>query len=233
MALPEIATPTYTLTIPSTKKKVKYRPFLVKEQKILILAMENEDQEQILDAITNTIKACLITKVDMATLALFDIEYLFLQIRARSISEEIELKVTCADDGQTEVDVRFMVDDVNVHFPKGHERLIDLTDEIKVEMRYPDLEYFSTVNFGDAAKIDPYELVGKCIKRVYVGEDANDDFTAEEAKEWVEKLTSEQFDKIQNFFNTMPTLRHEIKVKNPKTKVTNPVVIEGLADFFA
>ena len=120
MALPEIATPTYTLTIPSTKKKVKYRPFLVKEQKILILAMENEDQEQILDAITNTIKSCLITKVDMATLALFDIEYLFLQIRARSISEEIEMRVTCGDDGETTVDVKFMVDDVKVNFPKGH-----------------------------------------------------------------------------------------------------------------
>tara|TARA_B100000965_G_scaffold204986_1_gene171138 strand:- start:416 stop:1117 length:702 start_codon:yes stop_codon:yes gene_type:complete len=233
MPLPEIVTPTYTLTVPSTKKKLKYRPFLVKEQKVLILALENKDQEQILDAVITVLKNCIITKTKIEDLSLFDLEFIFLQIRARSISEEIELKVTCADDGQTEVDVRFMVDDVNVHFPKGHERLIDLTDEIKVEMRYPDLEYFSTVNFGDAAKIDPYELVGKCIKRVYVGEDANDDFTAEEAKEWVEKLTSEQFDKIQNFFNTMPTLRHEIKVKNPKTKVTNPVVIEGLADFFA
>ena len=233
MPLPEIVTPTYTLTVPSTKKKLKYRPFLVKEQKVLILALENKDQEQILDAVITVLKNCIITKTKIEDLSLFDLEFIFLQIRARSISEEIELKVTCADDGQTEVDVRFMVDDVNVHFPKGHERLIDLTDEIKVEMRYPDLEYFSTVNFGDAAKIDPYELVGKFIKRVYVGEDANDDFTAEEAKEWVEKLTSEQFDKIQNFFNTMPTLRHEIKVKNPKTKVTNPVVIEGLADFFA
>tara|TARA_R100001460_G_scaffold61279_2_gene101362 strand:+ start:776 stop:1477 length:702 start_codon:yes stop_codon:yes gene_type:complete len=233
MPLPEIVTPTYTLTVPSTKKKLKYRPFLVKEQKVLILALENKDQEQILDAVITVLKNCIITKTKIEDLSLFDLEFIFLQIRARSISEEIELKVTCADDGQTEVDVRFMVDDVNVHFPKGHERLIDLTDEIKVEMRYPDLEYFSTVNFGDATKIDPYELVGKCIKRVYVGEDANDDFTAEEAKEWVEKLTSEQFDKIQNFFNTMPTLRHEIKVKNPKTKVTNPVVIEGLADFFA
>ena len=233
MPLPEIVTPTYTLTVPSTKKKLKYRPFLVKEQKVLILALENKDQEQILDAVITVLKNCIITKTKIEDLSLFDLEFIFLQIRARSISEEIELKVTCADDGQTEVDVRFMVDDVNVHFPKGHERLIDLTDEIKVEMRYPDLEYFSTVNFGDATKIDPYELVGKCIKRVYVGEDANDDFTAEEAKEWVEKLTSEQFDKIQNFFNTMLTLRHEIKVKNPKTKVTNPVVIEGLADFFA
>ena len=231
MALPEIATPTYTLTIPSTKKKVKYRPFLVKEQKILILAMENEDQEQILDAITNTIKSCLITKVDMATLALFDIEYLFLQIRARSISEEIEMRVTCGDDGETTVDVKFMVDDVKVNFPKGHTNIIKLDDNLTIEMQYPDLDYFAKINFMDE-KVDEYELVAKCIKRVYVGED---DFTSDsldESKEWVEGLTNNQFEKIQSFFETMPTLRHVLKVKNPKTKVVNEVVLEGLSDFF-
>ena len=231
MALPEIATPTYTLTIPSTKKKVKYRPFLVKEQKILILAMENEDQEQILDAITNTIKSCLITKVDMTTLALFDIEYLFLQIRARSISEEIEMRVTCADDGETTVDVKFMVDDVKVSFPKGHTNIIKLDNDLTIEMQYPDLDYFTKINFMDE-KVDEYELVAKCIKRVYVGED---DFTSDsldESKAWVEGLTNNQFEKIQQFFETMPTLRHVLKVKNPKTKVTNEVVLEGLSDFF-
>ena len=231
MALPEIATPTYTLTIPSTKKKVKYRPFLVKEQKILILAMENEDQEQILDAITNTIKSCLITKVDMTTLALFDIEYLFLQIRARSISEEIEMRVTCADDGETTVDVKFMVDDVKVNYPKGHTNIIELSDNLTIEMQYPDLDYFAKINFMDE-KVDVYELVAKCIKRVYVGED---DFTSDsldESKAWVEGLTNNQFEKIQSFFETMPTLRHVLKVKNPKTKVVNEVVLEGLSDFF-
>ena len=231
MALPEIATPTYTLTIPSTKKKVKYRPFLVKEQKLLILAMENEDQEQILDAITNTIKACLITKLDMSTLALFDIEYLFLQIRARSISEEIEMRVTCGDDGETTVDVKFMVDDVKVNFPKGHTNIIKLDDNLTIEMQYPDLDYFAKINFMDE-KVDEYELVAKCIKRVYVGED---DFTSDsldESKEWVEGLTNNQFEKIQSFFETMPTLRHVLKVKNPKTKVVNEVVLEGLSDFF-
>ena len=231
MALPEIATPIYTLTIPSTKKKVKYRPFLVKEQKLLILAMENEDQEQILDAITNTIKACLITKIDMATLALFDIEYLFLQIRARSISEEIEMRVTCADDGETTVDVKFMVDDVKVNFPKGHTNIIKLSDDLTIEMQYPDLDYFAKINFMDE-KVDEYELVAKCIKRVYVGED---DFTSDsldESKAWVEGLTNNQFEKIQSFFETMPTLRHVLKVKNPKTKVVNEVVLEALSDFF-
>ena len=231
MALPEIATPIYTLTIPSSKKRVKYRPFLVKEQKILILAMENEDQEQILDAITNTIKACLITKIDMTTLALFDIEYLFLQIRARSISEEIEMRVTCADDGETTVDVKFMVDDVKVNFPKGHTNIIQLSDDLTIEMQYPDLDYFAKINFMDE-KVDEYELVAKCIKRVYVGED---DFTSDsldESKAWVEGLTNNQFEKIQSFFETMPSLRHVLKVKNPKTKVVNEVVLEGLSDFF-
>ncbi|MBV22928.1 MAG: baseplate protein [Euryarchaeota archaeon] len=232
MPLPEIVTPTYTLTVPSTKKKIKYRPFLVKEQKILIVALENNDQEQILDAITTVLRSCIQTRIVFDDLSLFDIEFIFLQIRARSISEEIELKVTCADDGKTEVNVSFLVDDVKVHFPKGHKKVIKLTDDITVEMKYPDLDYFAAVNFAKK-QVDPYDLVAKCIKRVYVGEDDSGSFTFEEARDWVEKLTSEQFDKIQNFFNTMPTLRHELKVKNPKTKVENPVVIEGLADFFA
>ena len=232
MPLPEIVTPTYTLTVPSTKKKIKYRPFLVKEQKILIVALENNDQEQTLDAITTVLRSCIQTRIVFDDLSLFDIEFIFLQIRARSISEEIELKVTCADDGETEVNVSFLVDDVKVHFPKGHKKVIKLTDDITVEMKYPDLDYFAAVNFAKK-QVDPYDLVAKCIKRVYVGEDDSGSFTLEEARDWVEKLTSEQFDKIQNFFNTMPTLRHELKVKNPKTKVENPVVIEGLADFFA
>ena len=232
MPLPEIVTPTYTLTVPSTKKKIKYRPFLVKEQKILIVALENNDQEQTLNAITTVLRSCIQTRIVFDDLSLFDIEFIFLQIRARSISEEIELKVTCADDGETEVNVSFLVDDVKVHFPKGHKKVIKLTDDITVEMKYPDLDYFAAVNFAKK-QVDPYDLVAKCIKRVYVGEDDSGSFTFEEARDWVEKLTSEQFDKIQNFFNTMPTLRHELKVKNPKTKVENPVVIEGLADFFA
>ena len=231
MALPEIATPIYTLTVPSTKKRVKYRPFLVKEQKLLILALENDDQEQILDAITKTIQNCLHTKIKVEDMALFDIEYLFLQIRARSISEEIEMKVTCADDGETTIDVKFMVDDVKVNYPKGHTNIIELSDNLTIEMQYPDLDYFAKINFMDE-KVDEYELVAKCIKRVYVGED---DFTSDsldESKAWVEGLTNNQFEKIQSFFETMPTLRHVLKVKNPKTKVANEVVLEGLSDFF-
>ena len=232
MALPEIATPIYTLTVPSSKKRVKYRPFLVKEQKLLILALENADQEQILDAITKTIQNCLHTKINVADMALFDIEYLFLQIRARSISEEIEMKVTCADDGETTVDVKFMVDDVKVNFPKGHTNIIKLDDDLTVEMKYPDLEYFTKVNFIGTDP-DPYELVAKCIKRVYVGEEDYSADSVEESKKWVEGLTNNQFDKLQTFFETMPSLRHVLKVKNPKTKKSNEVILEGLSDFFA
>ena len=231
MPLPEIATPIYTLTLPSTKKKIKYRPFLVKEQKLLILAMENEDQEQILDAITNTIQTCLLTKMDVKDMALFDIEYLFMQIRARSISEEVEMKVTCQDDGETTVDIKFMVDDIKVEFPKGHTNIIKLTDDLTVEMKYPDIDYFTKVNFMEKTP-DEYELVAKCIKRVYVGEDDYTSDSLEESKAWVEGLTNQQFEKIQQFFETMPTLRHVLKVKNPKTKVVNEVVLEGLSDFF-
>ena len=231
MPLPEIATPIYTLTLPSTKKKIKYRPFLVKEQKLLILAMENEDQEQILDAITNTIQTCLLTKIDVKDMALFDIEYLFMQIRARSISEEVEMKVTCQDDGETTVDIKFMVDDIKVQFPKGHTNVIKLTDDLTVEMKYPDIDYFTKVNFMEQTP-DEYELVAKCIKRVYVGEDDYTSDSLEESKAWVEGLTNQQFEKIQQFFETMPTLRHVLKVKNPKTKVVNEVVLEGLSDFF-
>ena len=232
MALPEIATPIYTLTVPSTKKRVKYRPFLVKEQKLLILALENDDQEQILDAITKTIQNCLHTKIKVEDMALFDIEYLFLQIRARSISEEIEMKVTCADDGKTTVDVKFMVDDVKVNFPKGHTNIIKIDDDITVEMKYPDLEYFTKINFV-GEEPDPYELMAKCIKRVYVGEDDYTPDSLDESKTWTEGLTNAQFSKLQVFFETMPSLRHVLKVKNPKTKVSNEVILEGLSDFFA
>ena len=232
MPLPEIVTPTYTLTVPSTKKKIKYRPFLVKEQKTLIISMESQDQEQILDAIKTILSNCINSKVNIDDMALFDIEYIFLQVRARSISEEIEMKVTCADDGETTVDVKFMVDDVKVNFPKGHTNIIKLNDELTVEMKYPDIDYFTKINFV-GEEPDPYELMAKCIKRVYVGEDDYTPDSADESKTWTEGLTNAQFEKLQNFFETMPSLRHVLKVKNPKTKKVNEVVLEGLSDFFA
>ena len=169
--------------------------------------------------------------MDVKDMALFDIEYLFMQIRARSISEEVEMKVTCQDDGETTVDIKFMVDDIKVEFPKGHTNIIKLTDDLTVEMKYPDIDYFTKINFMEETP-DEYELVAKCIKRVYVGEDDYTTDSLEESKAWVEGLTNQQFEKIQQFFETMPTLRHVLKVKNPKTKVVNEVVLEGLSDFF-
>ena len=231
MPLPEIVTPTYELVVPSTKKKIKYRPFLVKEQKVLIVAMESEDEAQILEAIRTILKNCISSRIKIDDLALFDIEYLFLQIRARSISEQLELKITCPDDGETEVNVNFMVNDVNVKFPEGHSNIIKLENDVTIEMRYPNLDYFSKVNFADE-ELDPYDLVAECIKNVYIGKESAGSFTFKEAREWVETLTAAQFDKIQEFFNTMPTLRHELKVKNHNTGVDNDIVIEGLVSFF-
>ena len=231
MPLPDIVTPTYELVVPSTKKKIKYRPFLVKEQKILIIAMESQDEVQILDAIKNILKNCIISRLKIDDLALFDIEYLFLQIRARSISEEIKLKITCPDDGETQVDVSFLANEVKVQFPDDHSNIIKLGNDITLEMKYPNLEYFSTINFAKG-DVDPYDLVAQCVKRVYVGEEDSGTFTFKEARAWIEKLTASQFDLIQNFFNTMPSLKHVLKVRNPKTKVENEITIEGLVSFF-
>ena len=231
MPLPEIVTPTHELVVPSTKKKIKYRPFLVKEQKILIIAMESQDEVQILDAIKNILKNCIISRLKIDDLALFDIEYLFLQIRARSISEELKLKITCPDDGETQVDVSFLANEVKVQFPDNHSNIIKLGNDITLEMKYPNLEYFSTINFAKG-DVDPYDLVAQCVKRVYVGEEDSGTFTFKEARAWIEKLTASQFDLIQNFFNTMPSLKHVLKVRNPKTKVENEITIEGLVSFF-
>jgi len=232
MPLPEIVTPTYTLVVPSTKKKIKYRPFLVKEQKALIIALETNDQEMIYDAIKGVLDSCINTRnVNVDELALFDIEYIFLQIRARSISEQLELKVTCPDDNETEVLVKILVDDVGIDYPKGHKNIIDLGSDITLEMKYPNLNYFSAVTFAKE-DVDPYDLVAQCIKRVYVDKEDSGEFTFDEAREWVESLTNAQFGKVQEFFNTMPSLRHTFSVKNPKTKVESEFTIEGLADFF-
>ena len=231
MPLPDIVTPTYELVVPSSKKKLKYRPFLVKEQKILILALEENDSKQILEAIKDIFKACIITKFKMEDLSIFDVEYIFLQLRGRSIQETIDVEVPCDDDNEVKVPVSIPVDAVKIHFPKGHKSEIKLNDDIVVVMKYPNLEYFAKVNFTEE-ETDPYELVSTCIDRVYnKGEDCGS-FTAEEAQGWLEKLTNDQFESIQNFFDTMPSLRHELTVTNPNTGVKTNTVIEGLVNFF-
>jgi len=231
MPLPDIVTPTYELVIPSSKKKLKYRPFLVKEQKVLILALEENDSVQILEAIKTIFKSCIITRFKMDDLSIFDVEYIFLQLRGRSIQETIDVEVPCDDDENVKVPVSFPVDAVKVNFPKGHESTIKLNEDIVVQMKYPNLDYFAKVNFTEE-ETDPYELVSSCIDRVYnKGEDCGS-FTAEEAHGWLEKLTNDQFESIQNFFDTMPTLRHELTVTNPNTGTKTTAVIEGLVNFF-
>ena len=231
MPLPDIVTPTYTLVVPSTKKKLNYRPFLVKEQKILILALEENDSQQILEAIKVIFKNCISSRFRMDDLSIFDVEYIFLQLRGRSIQETIELEVPCDDDPDTKVPVTIPIDAIKVDFPKGHTNTIKINDDVTVVMKYPNLEYFTKVNFTEDT-VDPYELVSTCIDRVYQGEDDCGSFTAKEAKEWLEKLTTDQFESIQKFFDTMPTLRHELTVTNPNTGVKTNTVIEGLVNFF-
>jgi len=219
--------------VPSTKKKIKYRPFLVKEQKILLIALETQDDKQILSAIVQIFENCITTpKFSIDSLSLFDIEYIFMNMRARSVEEQVTMTITCPDDGETEVNVSIQIDDIKVDFPKGHKKEIKLSDEVLLVMKYPNLDYFAKVNFTTESP-DPYDLVASCIDKVFVGEDMEDDFTEEEAREWVEGLTNHQFEEIQKFFNTMPTLRHVLKVKNPNTGKTSDIVIEGLANFFA
>ena len=231
MPLPDIVTPTYELVIPSSKKKLKYRPFLVKEQKVLILALEENASAQILEAIKTIFKSCIITRFKMDDLSIFDVEYIFLQLRGRSIQETIDVEVPCDDDEEVKVPVSFPVDAVKVNFPKGHESTIKLNEDIVVQMKYPNLDYFAKVNFTEE-ETDPYELVATCIDRVYnKGEDCGS-FTAEEAHRWLETLTNDQFESIQNFFDTMPTLRHELTVTNPNTGTKTTAVIEGLVNFF-
>jgi len=203
----------------------------VKEQKVLIIAMESGDEKQIIEAITTIFKNCISTRFRMEDLAIFDVEYIFLQLRGRSVMEIIELEIPCDDDEDVKVPVTFPVDAVQVQFPEGHNRVIKLTDDIVVEMKYPNLEYFAKVNFTEEEP-DPYDLVATCVDRVYEnGEDCGS-FSPEEVKDWLETLTNDQFEKVQDFFNTMPVLKHEITVTNPNTGVKTTAVLEGLANFF-
>jgi len=233
MSLPTLSLPSYELVIPSTKKKVKYRPFTVKEERILLIALESEDDKQIATALTDIIASCVTTKgFDVKTLAVFDIEYIFLNIRAKSVGEIIELNVICPDDDETTVKVELDIEDVNVVFAYGHTNKIKLSDELWVEMKYPGIEAFA----GNREDIDDtFKLVGSSISKIYNDEDVWDDNTTTEAEfvHFVEQLSSKQFADVQKFFETMPKLSHTLKLKNPVTEVEFDHTIEGLANFFA
>lgn len=236
MPLPKLVAPTYELELPSTGQKIKYRPFLVKEEKVLLLAMESEDEKQMINAVQTILKNCIQTKVKIDDLSIFDIEYLFLNIRAKSVGEEIELNVTCPDDGETVVPVSINVEDVKVQKSDDHERIISLTDSISITMKYPSMEMFVQTNFTGSMKAeDVFELASSCIDQVVEGEEVYEvkSFSKKEINEFLDSLDTSQFLKVQKFFETMPKLSHTVTVTNPNTKKDNEVVIEGLASFFA
>ena len=239
MPLPKIATPTYELELPSTGKTIQYRPFLVKEEKLLVLALESEDTKQITTAIKAVLKSCLITKgIKVDHLPTFDIEYLFLNIRGKSVGEDLEINITCPDDNETQVPVTINLDDIQVEKKEEHTNQIKVDDNIMMEMKYPSLNEFIKTNFDLNEKNQmeqSFDLIGSCIDKIYTQEEvwATEDCTKKEMNEFLESMNSSQFKEIENFFTTMPKLSHTIKVTNPKTKVKSDVILEGLASFFA
>ena len=238
MPLPKIATPTYELELPSTGQTVKYRPFLVKEEKLLVLALESEDTKQITTAIKAVLKSCVLTKgIKVEHLPTFDIEFLFLHIRGRSVGEEVELNVICPDDKETQVKVTLNLDDIKVEKNEEHEGKIKLDDNLMMELKYPSLDQFikNNFDFDEGNRMEQsFDLIGACIDKIYNEEEvwAAADCTKKEVKEFLESMNSSQFKEIEKFFETMPKLQHTIKVINPKTKVESEVVLEGLASFF-
>ena len=240
MPLPTIETPTYELKLPSTGKKVKYRPFLVKEEKILIICLESKDQDEITNAVKDVLKKCILTRgIKVDDLPTFDIEYLFLNIRAKSIGEDIKMTVTCPDDKKTQVPVTIYVDEVKVQKRKDHKTDIVLSDKMTLRMKYPSLNQFVKTNFDvdDDAKtvVDKtFKVVSECMDTVFTNEDAWDakDYSAQERLDFIQQLNSKQYKEVERFFETMPKLSHVIEVENPNTKKKGTVVLEGLADFF-
>ena len=239
MPLPKIATPTYELTLPSTGKTVQYRPFLVKEEKLLVIALESEDNKQITTAIKAVLRACVLTKgIKVESLPTFDIEFLFLNIRGKSVGEELDVNIICPDDETTEVGVKIYLDDIEVQRDENHTNQIKLDDNLMMEMKYPSLDQFikSNFDFTDKNQMDQsFQLIASCIDKVYSEDEAwaTADCTKKEVNEFLESMNSVQFKEIETFFTTMPKLSHTIKVTNPKTKVESDVVLEGLAAFFA
>jgi len=238
MPLPKLSAPTYELEIPSTGKKIKYRPFLVKEEKILLLAMETEDEKQMASAVKTILDNCIQTsrfKVD--TLSLFDIEYLFLNIRGKSIGETVELNIICPDDGETTVPVVIDLDEIKVQKSKDHSNIIKLTDEVSIVMKYPSMDLFIKNNMKESSSEidDIFNIASMCIDQVIEGEEiyVSSSFSKKEILEFLEGMDTKQFVEVQKFFETMPKLSHTVKVKNPETKIESEVVIEGLANFFA
>ena len=238
MPLPKISTPTYELEIPSTKKKIRYRPFLVKEEKILIIAMESQSDTEIANAVKDVLSTCILTKdVKVDTLSTFDIEYLFLNIRGKSVGEDVEVLVTCPDDNKTKVPVRINLDDIKIITHDDHKRDIKLDDSLLMRMRYPSINEFIKSNFStsEVKSEDTFDLIISCIEQIFNDEESRStsDCTKEEMNDFLDQLNSNQFKEIEKFFDTMPKLSHTLTVNNPNTKVKSDIKLEGLAAFFA
>ena len=239
MPLPKIATPTYELELPSTKSTIKYRPFLVKEEKLLVLALESEDTKEITTAIKSVIKNCIQTRgIKVETLPTFDIEYLFLNIRGKSVGEEVEVNIIAPDDGVTQIPVTIALNDIKVVEQEDHNKQIKLDDNLMMEMKYPSLDQFikNNFDFDQRNNIDQsFELISTCIDKIYNEDEvwSTSDVSKKEVIEFLEQMNSLQFKQIEKFFETMPKLSHTLEVVNPKTKVKSSVVLEGLSSFFA
>ena len=236
MALPKLTTPTYELEIPSTDEKISYRPFLVKEEKILLMAMESGKNEDIVSAIKQIVSECTYNKLKLGTMPMFDIEYIFLNIRAKSIGEVSKLRVLCPDDKKTYADIEVNLEDVQVQVDDEHTNKIELTDSMGMIMTYPTIDSFMETGLEKITASNMLDVIGTCILQIYEnkGEKIYDakDQTKKELNEFIEQLSSQQFKQIQKFYDTMPKLKHTIKVKNPKTKKTSEITLQGLNDFF-
>jgi len=239
MPLPKINTPTYELTLPSNGKKLKYRPFLVREEKILIMALETEDMKQITDAVLTILNGCIITKgVKIEDLPSFDIEYLFLNVRAKSVGEKVEVNLTCPDDNKTSVTIDIDLDSIKVKKDKNHKKIVKLDDNLSLKLKYPTMDNFINNNFESNEDVTDIKttlkLITSCIDIIYNEEESwnGSDSTEKELIEFIEQLNTKQFQAIENFFSTMPKLTHSVKITNPKTNVQSNVILEGLAAFF-
>ena len=234
MALPTMDLPTYELVVPSNKKKIKFRPFLVKEEKVLLMALETDEEKNIKDAVLQLLKACISTRIKLENLASFDLEYIFLNIRAVSVGEIVQMNITCQDDEKTQVKYNLNLTDVNVLFPEGHDNKIMLTDDLGVIMKYPSFDGFVEGQFSQNKEFDVIKVVAESIDQIFQGDEVYDESTTskKEFVQFVESLTNPQLEKIQAFFETAPRLEHSFKVTNPNTGVESDYTLRGLASFF-
>ena len=236
MALPKLTTPTYELEIPSTDEKIKYRPFLVKEEKILMMAMESKSSADITQAVKDIVMECTFNKVNISNMPMFDVEYIFLSIRSKSVGEVSKLKLLCPDDGKTYADVELDLNEVKVQVGDDHTNKIELTDDMGLIMKYPTIDSFSETGIRDITPDNMLDVIGSCILQIFEkkGEKVYDtkDQTKKEVTDFIESLNTKQFKDVQHFFETMPKLKHEITLKNPKTKKESKIMLNGLNDFF-